>query len=65
MVFELLDENLASAISRFMAVFFSPCTLLLILGNFRKTGRRPKIIWLVKPKGRLPIHENIVVLTIA
>lgn len=40
--------------------YFTPYPLLLILGAFRRITRRFRIIWLAKPKGRPPIHENVI-----
>ena len=42
------------------AYYVSTYPLLLILGAFRRLKRRLKIIWLPKPKGRPPVHENVV-----
>ena len=42
------------------AYYFTPYPLLLILDSIRRIMRRLKIIWLAKPKGRPPIHENVV-----
>jgi hypothetical protein len=44
--------------------FLSAYPLLLILGFFRRVSRRFKIIWRSKPRGRPPIHENVVDLII-
>ena len=44
--------------------YFTPYPMLLIIGSIRRIGRRLKIIWLPRPKGRPPIHENIVDLII-
>jgi len=44
--------------------YFTPYPLLLILGSIRRIIRRLKIIWLAKPRGRPPIHENVVDLII-
>ena len=40
--------------------YFSTYPIRLILGCLRRRTRRFKIIWLGKPKGRPPIHENVV-----
>ena len=40
--------------------YFSTYPILLILRCLRRMARRFKIIWLGKPKGRPPIHENVV-----
>jgi putative transposase len=44
--------------------FVTPYPFLLILGAFRRLMRRLKIIWLPKPPGRPPIHENVIDLII-
>lgn len=44
--------------------YFTPYPLLLILGSIRRIIRRLKIIWLAKPRGRPPIHENVIDLII-
>ena len=46
------------------AYYVTPYPLLLMVGSFRRIMRRLKIIWLAKPKGRPPIHENAVGLII-
>jgi transposase InsO family protein len=46
------------------AYYASAYPLMLILGSYRRIARRLKIIWLPKPKGRPPIHENVVDLII-
>ena len=33
---------------------------MLIIGSYRRIIRRLRIVWLPKPKGRPPIHENVV-----
>jgi len=33
---------------------------MLIIGSYRRIIRRLRIVWLPKPKGRPPVHENIV-----
>lgn len=42
------------------AYYVSAYPLMLILGSYRRIKRRLKIIWLPKPKGRPPVHENVV-----
>jgi putative transposase len=44
--------------------FVTPYSFLLILGAYRRLMRRLKIIWLPKPPGRPPIHENVIDLII-
>lgn len=44
--------------------YWTPYPFLLILGAFRRMSRRFRIIWLAKPKGRPPVHENVVDLII-
>ena len=44
--------------------YFTPYPFLLIVGSLRRINRRLRIIWLSKPKGRPPIHENVVDLII-
>ena len=44
--------------------YFTPYPFLLIVGAIRRIIRRLKVIWLPKPKGRPPIHENIIDLII-
>ncbi len=46
------------------AYYFTPYPFLLVLGSLRRIVRRLKIIWLSKPKGRPPIHENVIDLII-
>ena len=42
------------------AYYFTPYPFLLVLGSLRRIVSRLKIIWLAKPKGRPPIHENVI-----
>ena len=57
LVFELLCE--------LWNYYVNPFPVLLILGTLRRFRRRMRIIWRSKkPKGRPPIHENIVDLII-
>ena len=42
------------------AYYVSAYPLLLIIGSIRRIKRRLKIIWLPKPKGRPPVHENVI-----
>jgi len=39
--------------------YVSAYPLMLIIGSYRRIMRRLKIIWLPKPKGRPPVHENV------
>ena len=60
MVFGLRNKNLARTAQRFEGVLFYTLSISTELGSLRRIVRRLKIIWLSKPKGRPPIHENVI-----
>ena len=53
-------QILLELFSDLWAYYVTTYPLLLIYGAYRRFARRFRIIWLPKPRGRPPIHENIV-----
>ena len=64
MVFGLLDENLFRAYHRLVEIVFYSLPPASDPWQYSKNRPQFKVIWLAKPKGRPPIHENIVDLII-
>jgi len=59
-----IQRIFAELIADLWDYYCTPYPFLLFLGAFRRIARRIRIIWLPKPPGRPPIHENVVDLII-